>query len=206
MAYRKDGKLFTMTNHQNGILKHRRCISNPVMVSSRNHITNGNTVESAGFSEGDGLLIPTYSTDSLSNTAVSSLNNEFRHCVEGFETAAELKEETKTKDEEFESAISYVDVFTIGGYVTLQLFGYLRDFLRRWGFEKTLVAGEKGNEGFKPLYTNWEDFYTRNVYIRIRDCWNRPICSVPGKVSLVVVVWPVPQVYGSNYKFKDIRV
>lgn len=31
-----------------------------------------------------------------------------------------------------------------------------------------------------PLYQSYESFYTRNVYIRIRDCFNRPICSVPG--------------------------
>lgn len=43
------------------------------------------------------------------------------------------------------------------------------------------MAKEKGNAGFVPLYSSWEDFYTRNVYIRIRDCWNRPICSVPGE-------------------------
>ena len=33
---------------------------------------------------------------------------------------------------------------------------------------------------FVPLYQSYESFYTRNVYIRIRDCFNRPICSVPG--------------------------
>ncbi len=30
------------------------------------------------------------------------------------------------------------------------------------------------------MYQSYESFYTRNVYIRIRDCFNRPICSVPG--------------------------
>ena len=31
-----------------------------------------------------------------------------------------------------------------------------------------------------PLYRSFEAFYTRNLYRRVRDCWNRPICSVPG--------------------------
>ena len=30
------------------------------------------------------------------------------------------------------------------------------------------------------MYQSYESFYTRNVYIRISDCFNRPICSVPG--------------------------
>lgn len=36
------------------------------------------------------------------------------------------------------------------------------------------------NKDFVPLYQSYESFYTRNVYLRIRDCFNRPICSVPG--------------------------
>ena len=31
-----------------------------------------------------------------------------------------------------------------------------------------------------PLYQSYESFYTRNVYFRIRDCFNRPVSSVPG--------------------------
>ena len=27
---------------------------------------------------------------------------------------------------------------------------------------------------------DFERFYTRNLYRRIRDCWNRPVCSNPG--------------------------
>ena len=33
---------------------------------------------------------------------------------------------------------------------------------------------------FAPLYSNFECFYTRNIYMRVRDTFNRPICSVPG--------------------------
>lgn len=41
-------------------------------------------------------------------------------------------------------------------------------------------------QDFVPLYQDFENFYTRNLYMRIRDNWNRPICSVPGaKVDLV---------------------
>lgn len=30
------------------------------------------------------------------------------------------------------------------------------------------------------MFSEYECFYTRNLYTRIRDCFNRPICSVPG--------------------------
>lgn len=41
-------------------------------------------------------------------------------------------------------------------------------------------------QDFVPLYQDFENFYTRNLYMRIRDNWNRPICSVPGAKMDVV--------------------
>lgn len=30
------------------------------------------------------------------------------------------------------------------------------------------------------LLKSWENFYTRRLYHRIQDCWNRPVGSSPG--------------------------
>ncbi|KAK1893503.1 Serine palmitoyltransferase 2 [Dissostichus eleginoides] len=47
--------------------------------------------------------------------------------------------------------------------------------------ERCNIAGEKEEQrDFVPLYQDFENFYTRNIYIRIRDNWNRPLCGVPG--------------------------
>lgn len=74
-----------------------------------------------------------------------------------------------------------VAVLTYMGYGILTLFGYLRDFLREWKIEKCHHATEREEQkDFVPLYQDFENFYTRNLYMRIRDSWNRPICSVPG--------------------------
>lgn len=54
----------------------------------------------------------------------------------------------------------------------------MRDLLRRLGFEK-IPKAEPIISGWVPLYNSFEAFYTRNLYRRIRDCWNRPIGSVP---------------------------
>ncbi|KAG9484354.1 hypothetical protein GDO78_009984 [Eleutherodactylus coqui] len=83
--------------------------------------------------------------------------------------------------ESFEEAPLYVAVLTYIGYGVVTLFGYLRDFLRTWGLEKCHMAAEREEQkDFVPLYQDFENFYTRNLYMRIRDNWNRPICSVPG--------------------------
>ncbi|XP_046877129.1 serine palmitoyltransferase 2b [Hypomesus transpacificus] len=83
--------------------------------------------------------------------------------------------------ESFEETPLLVAVLTYVGYGILTVFGYLRDFLRGWRIESHHVAQEREEQkDFVPLYQDFENFYTRNLYMRIRDNWNRPICSVPG--------------------------
>ncbi|MEQ2195781.1 Serine palmitoyltransferase 2 [Xenoophorus captivus] len=81
---------------------------------------------------------------------------------------------TRPFGESFEETPMLVAVFTYMGYGILTIFGYLRVFLRHWKIERVEVVD------FVPLYQHFENFYTRNLYMRIRDSWNRPICSVPG--------------------------
>ncbi|KAM6462122.1 serine palmitoyltransferase 2 isoform 1-T1 [Liasis olivaceus] len=90
-------------------------------------------------------------------------------------------------NETFEETPMLVAVLTYVGYGVLTLFGYLRDFLRQWKIEKCHNATERDEQkDFVPLYQDFENFYTRNLYMRIRDSWNRPICSVPGaKVDML---------------------
>ena len=76
----------------------------------------------------NGTVKPAYHGDSSASGDHKMANGS----ASGKSASAKEAIESVEDDEEFEAATSYVDVFTIGGYVTLQLFGYLRDFLRRW--------------------------------------------------------------------------
>lgn len=85
--------------------------------------------------------------------------------------------------ESFEQAPMYVAVMTYLGFGIVTLFGYFRDFLRAVGLEKCHLAQERQEQkDFVPLYQDFENFYTRNLYMRVRDNWNRPVCSLPGPV------------------------
>lgn len=87
------------------------------------------------------------------------------------------------RHESFEQAPMYVAVMTYLGFGLVTLFGYFRDFLRAVGLEKCNLAQERPEQkDFVPLYQDFENFYTRNLYMRVRDNWNRPICSLPGPV------------------------
>ncbi|CAO3673564.1 unnamed protein product [Umbelopsis vinacea] len=37
------------------------------------------------------------------------------------------------------------------------------------------------SEGYAPLVSDFDSFYTRRLYVRIRDCWNRPITGVASR-------------------------
>ncbi|GBN17948.1 Serine palmitoyltransferase 2 [Araneus ventricosus] len=56
-------------------------------------------------------------------------------------------------------------------------------------------------QGYVPLYQSFESFYTRNVYIRIRDCWNMPICSVPG--ALMKMRQRITNDYNVSFELTD---
>ncbi|CAC5420937.1 SPT [Mytilus coruscus] len=83
-------------------------------------------------------------------------------------------------DETFEETPIVAAILTYLSYGIMVVIGHIRDFLRSIGLEKEKTCTEPKLPGFVPLYQSWENFYTRNLYRRVRDCWNRPICSVPG--------------------------
>ncbi|XP_068609555.1 serine palmitoyltransferase 2-like [Brachionichthys hirsutus] len=83
--------------------------------------------------------------------------------------------------ESYEETPLLVAVLTSMGYGILTIFGHLRDFLRLWNIEKCQMAQERDEQkDFVPLYQDFENFFTRNIYMRIRDNMGRPICSAPG--------------------------
>lgn len=66
-------------------------------------------------------------------------------------------------------------------YIILHLLGRLQEFLRKHGVLNNPSAKENIlNKSFIPLYYDYEAFYGRNLFRRVRDCLNRPVCSTPG--------------------------
>ncbi|XP_076141606.1 serine palmitoyltransferase 3 [Alosa pseudoharengus] len=113
---------------------------------------------------------------------IATTKNGFHNKVVKNGTSAGPRPQQRGEDS-FEQAPMHVAVLTYIGFGIVTLFGYFRDFLRAVGLEKCHVAQERDEQkDFVPLYQDFENFYTRNLYMRVRDNWNRPICSVPGPV------------------------
>lgn len=71
--------------------------------------------------------------------------------------------------------------------IILLVYGTVNDFLRIFCSPNIdEPQPPKDTQKFTPLYQSFESFFTRNMYIRIRHCWNKPIAGVPGrKVALL---------------------
>lgn len=82
--------------------------------------------------------------------------------------------------EEMEETPLYVLIVTYFDYFLLILLGHIRDFFGKI-FRPGAYAHLRVQNGYAPLVSDFESFYTRRLYKRIRDCWNRPITGVPGR-------------------------
>ena len=72
----------------------------------------------------------------------------------------------------------FLQVTTILSYACIMVFGYIRELFRKFFPKK----GLKMKPGYAPLVKDYDDFFQRRMYLRVRDCWNRPIDSRPSRV------------------------
>jgi serine palmitoyltransferase len=68
-------------------------------------------------------------------------------------------------------------IATYLSYSLVMLFGYIREYFRQVFPKKGTVS-----DGYAPIVRDYDDFYQRRLYRRIRDCWNRPIDSRPSRI------------------------
>jgi serine palmitoyltransferase len=71
------------------------------------------------------------------------------------------------------------------GYAVLIFLGRLRDLVGVWVGE--LAAPAKPPKGMAPLIFASENFYTRRLYYRVQEAFNRPILGAPGASINVVL-------------------
>jgi len=77
----------------------------------------------------------------------------------------------------------YIRVMIYVSYAILSVVGFIRakiDKLRRYNPISRRYEDERPKEGYAPLFDEFDHFYQRHMYRNISDCWNRPICGMPG--------------------------
>jgi serine palmitoyltransferase len=78
-------------------------------------------------------------------------------------------------------------ITTYLGYATLIIFGRVRDFVGiHFGLSRYKSSFQAAKDGYAPFSFSFENFYTRRMYHRIQDCFNRPFTGPPGaRISVV---------------------
>eukprot|EP01127_Copromyxa_protea_P006700 TRINITY_DN16700_c0_g1_i1.p1 TRINITY_DN16700_c0_g1~~TRINITY_DN16700_c0_g1_i1.p1 ORF type:complete len:486 (+),score=88.35 TRINITY_DN16700_c0_g1_i1:62-1519(+) len=69
----------------------------------------------------------------------------------------------------------YQTVLLLLTYLIVGFFSYLSEIYDR----VRGVTGFAPKPGYAPLFKGWESFWTRKLYKRISDCYNRPVVSCP---------------------------
>lgn len=128
---------------------------------------------------------------SIPNGDASILDQESKPNQAEGKLSPELEHFQKTS---FEEVPLHTACLTYLGFYLLMILGYINQLLF-----VPKVATEKGRDGYVALYDAFESFYSRYVYRRIKDCWNRPICSVPG--DELTLKDRVTDDYGWSFKF-----
>mmetsp|Transcript_20047 Transcript_20047/g.47911 ORF Transcript_20047/g.47911 Transcript_20047/m.47911 type:complete len:610 (+) Transcript_20047:430-2259(+) len=85
-----------------------------------------------------------------------------------------------------EITVPWFSAYTVYmGYAMMIFWGHIHDFCAYLLGVGRYIRQQSGLPGddltkFAPLLKSWEHFYTRRLYTRVQDCFNRPIASNPG--------------------------
>uniref|UniRef100_A0A914X6B7 serine C-palmitoyltransferase n=1 Tax=Plectus sambesii TaxID=2011161 RepID=A0A914X6B7_9BILA len=167
---------------------------------------NGDTVIANGYSTSATCTIcrlPNSRKSPLDELAERESKNGLRVNVDVIKEEAELKSSAVSQspeDNEFPDSPYGITVFTIFNWLVLLLFAYFREFLRRVGMEENKSAVEHPKQrDFARLYSSFDSLFARNMYMRVRDVFERAIGSTPG--ARVNVLDRTTADYGWNFQY-----
>ncbi|KAF2432459.1 putative serine palmitoyltransferase 2 [Tothia fuscella] len=76
-------------------------------------------------------------------------------------------------------------ITTYFSYLVLIIFGHVRDFFGK-RFRESKYRHLRAIDGYAPLNSDFDNFYTRRLKTRINDCFSRPTTGVPGRFITLV--------------------
>lgn len=112
-------------------------------------------------------------------------HSEFGHCSnDAYRWRSEYDEGDLEVSEE--DSPSYITVLsTYMSYIIIILLGHIRDYLGK-RFYKNAFVNLVERDGFAPLNSDFDSFYTRRLKTRIDNCFERPVTGVCGRTVLTL--------------------
>ncbi|GAB5590331.1 serine palmitoyltransferase component [Umbelopsis nana] len=123
---------------------------------------------------------PEYLKSHLQNDLLQPIASESKPTAAQRRNSVAQQKKYDDLEHKLEATPLYVLICTYLNYFLLICFGHLRDILGKI-FKRHEYKHLRTNEGYAPLVSDFDSFYTRRLYVRIRDCWNRPITGVASR-------------------------
>ncbi|KAL6306906.1 serine palmitoyltransferase 2 [Sparassis latifolia] len=154
-------------------------LSSSVTVSSEDTVLN-----ETGFDFNDVLTYP--SVPPNSEQVFSTVHSEFGHCAnEKYRFTSQHRAGTQYKNYEEQDPPYYILVTTYLSYLMVICLGHLRDFIGK-RLRPSVYKHLMVQDGYAPLNSDFDSFYTRRLKTRIDDCFSHPVTGVPGRTIMLL--------------------
>ncbi|GAA5995483.1 uncharacterized protein JCM10292_005201 [Rhodotorula paludigena] len=175
---------------------HGRARASSDAADSESSTDSDRSTRSAGW-RGVATLMPTPSTISATRMPTTSFDIDFvpdpedpyslRHSEFGFDvdpahrTTSQHTPGMSLKASDEEPTV-WVYLHTYLSYALLIVLGHIRDFIGKRLFPSSYSHLRPSN-GYAPLFSDFDSFYTRRLKLRIEDCFARPVTGVAGRTA-----------------------
>ncbi|TFK75595.1 serine palmitoyltransferase 2 [Pluteus cervinus] len=132
----------------------------------------------------DGLSLPP--RPPTSEQVFTTVHTEFGHCAnEEYRSTSRHPPGTAVPRTVEQEPPYYVLFFTYISYLILLTFGHTRDFVGKH-FNKSRYNHLMPNDGYAPLNSDFDSFYTRRFKFRIDQCFSQPVTGVAGRTIVLL--------------------
>ncbi|KIY67222.1 serine palmitoyltransferase 2 [Cylindrobasidium torrendii FP15055 ss-10] len=132
----------------------------------------------------DGLALPMRAP--TSEQVFSTIHTEYGHCSEeAYRYTSQHPQGTVLPEHVEQDPPYYILLSTYISYLLLIILGHCRDFFGKRlhpQYYKHLMP----HDGYAPLNSDFDSFYTRRLKLRIDDCFSQPITGVAGRTIQLI--------------------
>ncbi|KAI0050304.1 serine palmitoyltransferase 2 [Auriscalpium vulgare] len=132
----------------------------------------------------DGLTLPLVAP--TSEQVFTTVHSEFGHCAnESFRYTSSHRLGAPAQETEEPEPPYYIVLTTYLSYILLICIGHVRDFVGK-RFHPSFYYHLMPHDGYAPLNSDFDSFYTRRLKTRIDECFSHPVTGVPGRTIMLL--------------------
>ncbi|KAG1859933.1 pyridoxal phosphate-dependent transferase [Suillus tomentosus] len=125
-------------------------------------------------------------TPPTSEQVFTTVHTEFGHCAnEAYRCVSKHDYSKPVQEHNIEEPPYYILLTTYISYLILLCFGHMRDFFGK-RFTKSYFTHLMPHDGYAPLNSDFDSFYTRRLKRRMDDCFSQPVTGVAGRTIVIL--------------------